>query len=74
MVFNLSISLGGFVFRLSLLLLVLLLLFFICNRSLIGRGDIIAIGVNFLLQRVLFLLYRLLLLLFHVDWSVVAIT
>ena len=76
LVVNLSFFLGGYTIRLRLLLLILLLLLlllFICNRSLVGRGDIIAIGVYFFLQRVLFL-YRLLLILFHVDWSAVAIT
>ena len=74
LIFSLStIALGGLDLCLSLFLLILLLLLFICNRSLIGGGDLIAIGVNFFLQRVLFL-NRLLLLLFHVDWSVVTIT
>lgn len=75
LVVDLGIFLGGHIIHLSLslFLLILLLLLFICNRSLVGRGDVIAIGVNFFLQRVLFL-YRRLLLLFHVDWSVVAIT
>lgn len=75
LVVDLGIFLGGHIIHLSLslFLLILLLLLFICNRSLVGRGDIIAIGVNFFLQRIFFL-YRRLLLLFHVDRSVVAIT